>query len=293
MVAMLSESGQKTPFSIAIAIRNARNNADALEEMICEGFRSLGFEVTPIGGAGKPDGVANALLAADDKGNPQHFSVSIEAKSKERDSGKVAAGTVKVSTIARHRDNYKCQHAIVVGRDFPTTKGDSSALASEMQTDRKRTKDAGDERSITLITIDDLARLVRMRPVKRIGLRALRDFLLKCSLPQESKTWIDDLERKRIAKPPYSKIINTIEALHKKSKKRAVKYAALSNELSHLSPPINYESDDELIELCKAMAQMAPNMIYARSDMVELDQSAANILAEIENATKEYNESIS
>lgn len=286
---LANDSDVKTPFSIALQLREARNNADLLEQKVCEGIQSLGFEVTPIGGSGKPDGVANALLAATDSGQPQHYSVSLEAKSKKKDEGKVAAGTVKVSTVARHRDAYDCQHALVVGRAFPTTRDDaSSALRDEIAADRTRTKASGDERTITLITIDDLARLVRMRPIKQLGLKLLREMFVGCALSYETATWIDRIEKTRVVKPPYSRIIRTIESLQKRSRKRAVKFAALSNELSHLSPPIEYERDDELIELCRAMAQMAPTMLYARSETVELDQSAANVIAAIEVATKEF-----
>lgn len=67
-----------------------------------------------------------------------------------------------------------------------------------------------------------------------------------------------------------------------------VKYAALAVELSHLVPPIEYATDDELREVCRAMAQMAPHAMFASSETVELDQSAANVIAAIDAATKDY-----
>lgn len=36
------------------------------------------------------------------------------------------------------------------------------------------------------------------------------------------------------------------------------------------------------------MAQMAPGSMYASSETVELDQSADNVIAEINAATKDY-----
>jgi hypothetical protein len=59
-------------------------------------------------------------------------------------------------------------------------------------------------------------------------------------------------------------------------------------ELSHLIPPILYETDEALIDLCKAMAQMAPGAMFASSDTVDLDQSAENVVAAIEAAVKDY-----
>jgi histidine kinase/DNA gyrase B/HSP90-like ATPase len=285
---LANESGRQSAFAVAVALQNARNNPDALENALCAAFKSLGFEVTPIGGKGKPDGVATALLSADDKGKPRQYGVSLEAKSKEKDQGTVAAGTVKVSAVVRQRDEYKCQHALVVGRAFPTSTGDISALAKEINDDREKTRAVGEPKTITLITIDDLAKLVRLRPVKQVGLQKLRDLFEKCRLPEESAAWVESVRTTKIQKPPYKQIVAAIEALHKKYKKADVKYAALRVELSYLTPPIAYETDDELIEVCKAMAQMAPGAIFAGPERVELDQSAENVIAAVNDATKDY-----
>jgi Histidine kinase-, DNA gyrase B-, and HSP90-like ATPase len=285
---LANESGRQSCFAVALALQEARNNPDALEQRLCSAFTSLGFEVTPIGSKGKPDGVATAFLPADDAGAPQQYAVSLEAKSQRKDGGKVAAGTVKVSAVVRQRDEYKCHHAIVVGRAFPTSKGDTSALAREIDDDRMKTSAIGEPRTITLMTIDDLAKLVRIRPYKQLGLRKLRELFEQCRLPEESAAWVEAIRNKQVKRPPYVKIINTIEQLQKRRKMAPVKYAALANELSHLEPPIEYETDEELIEVCRAMAQMAPGAMFAGPHAVELDQSAANVIAEIEGATKDY-----
>lgn len=277
------ESARQSAFSVALALREARNNPDKLEEKMCDAFRILGFEVAQLGGRGKPDGKATALLSADRTGAPRQYSVSLDAKSKVQDIGKIAAGTVKVSTIVRHRDDYKCQHAVIVGRDFPA----GGAVATEIEDDRRKTAAIGERKTITLLTIDDLARLVRLRPVKQLGLQELRG-LFECRLPAECTDWIDKLAKKKVVKPPYAKIVNTIEQLQKKRSMAQVKYAALAVELSHLTPPINYETDEILRHVCEGMAQMAPGAIFATTDAVELDTSAANVIAAIDAATKQW-----
>ena len=279
---LANESGRQGAFAVAAALLDARNNPDALEEKTCDAVRSLGFEVTRIGGSGEPDGVALAILPADDKGKPGQYSVSLEAKSREKDQGKVAAGTVRVSAVVRQRDKYKCNHALVVGRAFQ-----KGALATEIDDDRKKTAALGESKTITLITIDDLATLVRLRPVKQIGLRRLRDLFTNCRLPEESAKWVESVQAETVSRPPYKRIVETIEKLQRKFNKMPVKYSALMVELSHLTPPIEYETEESLIELCRGMSQMAPGM-YASQETVELDQSAANVLAAIDDATKEY-----
>lgn len=280
-----NETGRKSAFAIASNLKEARNDPNKLEEGLCEAFESLGFEVTPLGGSGKPDGVATALLSAGADGNTRSYKVSLDAKSKVIDKGKVAAGTVKTSTIVRHREEYGCNHAIVVGRDFPAAPG--SSLAKEIEDDRKKTAALGDRKTVTLMSIDALAKLVRLRPLKQLRLGKLRE-LFECQLPQQSAAWVDAIEKERVKRPPYAKIVNTIEQLQKKRRLERVKYAALAVELSHLNPAIKYETDDELRDVCRAMAQMAPNTMFADADAVELDQSAANVIDAINAATKQW-----
>jgi hypothetical protein len=289
---LANESGRQSAFAISIALQNARNNPDLLEEKLCAAFTSLGFEVIPIGGNGKPDGVATALLSGqDDDGNPLRYAVSLEAKSKEADDKKVSAGSVKVSAITRQRNDYKCQHALVVGRAFPTSQGDKSVLAKEIDDDRSHWPAKKDPKTITLITIDTLAELVKLQPIKQVGLRKLRELFLKCRLPEESEKWVKEIAATKIQKPPYRAVIETIESLQKKKARLPVKYSALLNELSHRTPPVEFDDEDPLIELCKGMAQMAPGAIFANVTTVELDQSTANVMAAINTATKDYEES--
>ncbi len=285
---LANESGRQSYFAVARNLLNARNNPDALEETLCAAFTSLGFEVTPMGGKGDPDGVAKANLGANISGQPQHYAVSLEAKSKQKGEAKVSAKAIGISAIVRQRDHFKCDHAIVVGQAFATSQGDDAAIAREIADDRAKTKAGNAPKTITLITIDDLAKLVRLRPTKQIGLRQLRQLFTACSLDRDSSDWVEKIRASTVEKPPYKQIVMTIDGLQKKWCKTSVKYEALRIELSHRIPPINYETIEQLVDLCKAMAQMAPRAIYANDDWVELDQSADNVLAAIDGATKDY-----
>ena len=285
---LTNESGRKSALSIANSLLEARNNPDGLEEAVCSAFHSLGFDVTPLGKRGQPDGVAAAHLPADDTGHARHYKVSLEAKSKEKSGTVVSAKDVGIATVAQHRDKFDCEHAIVVGPAFPTSQGDASSLGQHITTDRDKSRAGGVPKTITLITVDDLARLVRLRPIKQLGLRRLRELLRECSLPEASTAWVETIMRTAVEKPPYERIVNAIEAHQKEFKQASVTYAALRVELYRKTPPVKYETDDELAELCKGMAQMAPGAIFASSTAVELDQSAENVISAIEVATQDY-----
>jgi hypothetical protein len=284
---LANESGRQSALSIASNLLNARNNPDGLEDKVCAAFTSLGFEVTPLGKKGEPDGVATAHLSAAPDGTLRRYATSLEAKSKEDLRAKVSAKTAGISTVARHRDAFECDHAIIVGPAFPTTKTDN-ALATEIAEDRRKTVAEKKPKTITLITIDDLAKLVRLRPVKQIGLHKLRELFRQCSVDDDSHQWVDAIHKSKVTKPPYKPIIEAIEVLQKQFRKAAVYYAGLRVELSHRTPPIRYDTDDELAELCKAMAQMAPGAMFAGTNTVELDQSATNVIAAIDAAMEDY-----
>ena len=285
---LTNESGRQSALSVANAFSEARNSPDGLENAVCDAFRSLGFDVTRLGKRREPDGVAAAHLSADESGKARHYRVSLEAKSKETSGTPVSAKDVGIATVARHRDKRECEHAIVIGPAFPTSEGDASALGEEIKTDREQSKAVGIPKTITLITVENLARLVRLRPVKQIGLQKLRDMFETCSLPDQSAAWVETIRQTPVERPPYRKIVETIEALQRKFKKSSVNYSALRVELSHMTPPVEYETDEALFELCRGMAQMAPGAMFARPDTVELDQSTENVVAAIEAAMQHY-----
>ena len=285
---LTNESGRQSSLSLANALLEARNSPDRLEKAVCDAFRSLGFDVTPLGQKGEPDGVASAHLSADESGLPRNYKVCLEAKSKEKSGATVSAKSVGIATVVQHRNKHECDHAVVIGPAFPTSGGDNSALGQQIQDDRKKSAAAGNSRTITLITVDDLAKLVRLRPVKQIGLQKLRGLFQHCSLPEESASWVESIRESAVERPPYSKIVEAIETLQKKWNKASVSYSSLRVELSHMNPAVEFETDEELSDLCKGMAQMAPLAMFARTDAVELDQSANNVVAAIEAAMQHY-----
>jgi hypothetical protein len=282
------ESGRRTALTVANALRNSRNDEDRLEIEVVEAFRSLGFDATRVGGKGKPDGVAKAHLSPGADSKPRRYAITLDAKSKKKDGAKLKTKTFGVSTIARHRDEAQCEHAIVVAPAFDHTPGKDSALAKEIKADRDSTAAIGKPRTITAIHVEDLARLVQLRPVKRLDLAKIREMFQTCSVPEQCKEWVDKMEKESVITPPYGKIINAIHALQQEYDRAAVEYGGLRVALGKETPPYKVSTNDELMELCKAMAAMASYEITATDRTVELNQSPENVLAAIESATKAH-----
>lgn len=281
-------TGRRNALMVSKDLQDARNSPDQLEIELVAAFDKLGFEAVRIGGRGKPDGKATAHLSADEGGNPRRYSVSLEAKSKKKDGQKISAKEVSISAVTRHRNDFDCQHAVVVGPDFPTSHEEMSALAKEIRDDREKYENEPPlaQKTVTLIRICDLAKLVRLAPLRQIGPSRLRDLFISCSTPEKSRNWIDTNTAIKAEKQPYKEILDEIWT-EQQADQVVVEYTALRVKLRGRNPPI-HKTNQELNELCQAMAAMAPGRIVARKDSVEIEMRSDKVLESIQAATKDY-----
>jgi len=274
-------SVRRTAGMIALALSDAKDDANKLEEEMRAAFEVIGFDnVIRIGGSGKPDGTADAYLAASEDGAVQRYRVGLEAKS----GGKVSANRLDVSRLARHMDDYQCDHHLVIGNGFETSTGDSSASVRQIQKLKESTG-----KTITLMHIDDLARLVRLVPAKRIGLKRLRELFQTCITPEQSKEWIDGMAKEKLERLPYKEILETIWQRAQSRPDHAIEYAAVMTALEYRKPPIKI-SKQEIIEYCKAMQAMAPGVVFARETTVEIRRRPDLVLQGIQDSIDEYPE---
>jgi hypothetical protein len=274
-------SGKRNAFMIASDLLNASNNKTQLEQELVAAFNSMGFAAVPLGGPGKPDGIADAHLSAKQEGQRRTYRVSLEAKSKEKDGAKVSAKSVGVAGIARQRKDYDCDYAVVVGPDFPTTKDDRAALVKEIDHDKEQTG-----RSITLMRIIDLARLVQLVPLKRIGLETLRGLFENCRTPEEAKSFVDEIEARTVDQPPYDDVLEQIWELQKDAPDELVEYGAVVTGLRAKGKKNLTKAD--VIAICRALGQLAGTYIFAQSATVELTQKPDVVLQAIGAAIQQY-----
>ena len=275
-------SARRTAGMIALTLTEARDDKNKLEEEMRAAFEAMGFaNVIRIGGSGKPDGTAEAYLAATEDGTVQRYKVGLEAKSGQA----VSAHRLNVSGIARHMQDYDCDHHLVIGNGFATSTGEDSASVREINTHKDNSG-----KTITLMHIDDLARLIRIASAKRVGgLSRLRNLFRDCVIPEESKEWVDGLASESPENWPYREILDTIWHLAEEQPNEAVEYAAVITELRHLDPPVRMTKKD-LVECCKAMQVMARDVVFARNNTVEIDRRPDLILEDIKAAVGEYPE---
>ncbi len=274
-------SARRTSGMIALALTEARDDENKLEEEMRAAFEAMGFaNVIRIGGKGKPDGTAEAHLSAAEDGTVQRYKVGLEAKSGQP----VSAHRLNVSGIARHMLDYKCDHHLVIGNGFATSTGESASVR-EINTHKENTG-----KTMTLMHIDDLARLIRIASAKRVGgLSRLRDLFRNCVTPEESKVWVDNLAAEMPENWPYLEILETVWHLAEEQPYEAVEYAAVITELRHRTPPVRMKKQD-LLECCKAMQVIERGVVFARENTVEIDRRPDLILEDIRAAVGEYPE---
>lgn len=282
---MVRASGKKNVFLVAQTLQDSITDSDALEIALVDAFDSMGFDAARIGGKGKPDGIAKAYLGAAAKGGgEQRYQVSLEAKSKQKKGTKVSNSQVGVSRIVRQRDDFKCDHALVTGPDFPTTTGDNSAVIKEIKADVDKTG-----RTITLIRVHDLARLVRLVPLKRVGLDRLRSLFQKCRSPEESAKWVDELENEqRQQVPPCKDILEEIWKLQNETPGEPVEFKEVTTAMRRAKK--GAITKDKMREYCRAMAAMAPDYVSVRTNSIELSQRPDKVLESMTATINAYPE---
>mgnify|MGYP000871882858 CR=1 FL=1 len=264
-------SGARNSITVAQELMASLTSAKELELALVEVFQQLGFEAIPKAAKDEQDGLAEAFLPVGEHGNGR-YRVSLEAKSKEKPGGKVKKSAVEVSTIARHRDEAECDYAIVVGPDFETGTDDNGAVMREIRADRDKNPNKG----ITLMRAKDLARLVRLAPIKRVNLAMIRELLATCQSPAEAEKWVSEVERKNTEPSPHQQILETVWKIQQDDRDHTVDYGSLRTALRYEK---NMTIDDTVLrDECLALSRMAPGYFVAREDRVELNIKPENVL---------------
>lgn len=286
-------TGHRNAFTVAMDLLDSTQNADQLEIEVVSAFNSMGYDAVRKGKKGNPDGLAFARLSPGLDGQVRGYTISLEAKSKKStQKRKVSAKTVNVSSIARHRREHGCQHAVVVAPDFATTLEDDAALIKEAVADRDdgMDEDGNPTRTITLIRVKDLAQLVRLVPYRRITLHELREMLMTCVHPDEVAAWIHAIAEREVARPPYSEVLEAIWAEQGEAPGSRIAYAALRVSLRYREEL--YLNEEELRVMCHSMADFADGYMHAHSESVELNQGPDRVLAAIGTIEKKVEQEL-
>jgi hypothetical protein len=193
----LSLSDRESSPAVAQMLLETKADSTGLEDAVYRSFLALGFEVTKIGGNGKPDGLASAILGYKDSEKCNNYSFTYDAKSTTKD--KIQANTTHLATIKKHQSDYGAQFSVVVsigfeGEDDP----DSTISVTAMQ------------QKVTIIKVKDLVRLLLLSVPKQIGLNKLKELFEGCFTPKRVSEWIDNIQNSEIKIGPVLEILEAI-----------------------------------------------------------------------------------
>jgi len=247
---------------IAEQIRESVASESGLEEASHSAFRALGFEVLPLGGSGKPDGLATAVLAVrygDQTGKLETRSYSVTYDAKSTGHEKVKSGDIRMSTVDRHRDDYKADYAAVIGSDFETTTlGEKSKAVKEAK-----------KANVTLIRARDFARLVEASGVKPLSLSELENLFETCRSPEEAHGWISKFCSDQRTLPDIGAMLERIYKLQKEHPADPPSIGAIKH-----SPKVGEPLDApewQIKDWLYALSRLLPGLIFVYGDRVELN----------------------
>jgi hypothetical protein len=255
---------------VAQHLRDAHGDENALEDAVADALELIGYDVTRIGGKGQPDGLAQAGIGRRGRGTDAlAYSVTYDAKSiVSGNKEAIQAGTARTSILRVHREKSKAEHTLLVAPGFQGGSDPKSNLGLTCVND-----------DITPITIDDLARLVELFPLRLYTPATLRP-LFDCHLPSGSKAFVDELAQHEPPEPPP--IVKVLEIITEVSLRQdAVSVDTVNTVLNE-----RYKLDlgaDAVDAILRALAALAPTSFWYEDGVVSLNGSVDAVQDEIQS----------
>lgn len=291
---------QRHPRSASVVSRQLRESMsreDELEDAVADALRLLGFEVRPISGNGKADGIAAAHLGTREPGKKSTtYSLTYDAKSSAKGiaealqpadedgetlemkpagrskavghskTPRIRASTAQTSILRVHREREEADYTLLVAPGFQGEDLDTSLLTDVCTND-----------GITPIRVEDLARLVELFPFRSVTPHSLRA-LFDSRTPDSSRAFVQELETSRPpVAPPVEEVLRIV--LQFGERKNPVTIETLTSIIyERLGRDIETE---EMTALLRGLAALAPRSLYFDGKQVALNASRESLRDEL------------
>jgi hypothetical protein len=236
-------------------------NPTGLEDAVHRVFLALGFETSKIGGNGKPDGKAEAILGYSSDERSRNYSLTYDAKSTSKD--KIAVGTAKLSGLKRHQSDYNATYAVEIAIGYQGEDDPESAISKEAR-----------QQKVTIIRVQDLVRLLFMVAPKQIGLIKIQELFETCYAPCEVTAWIDDIERQENLRGPYYDIIEIVYELQKTDREPPTTSVVRLKLNDKNSTQFSTKQVSQFIEILQGIV---PGYVHLEADNVSVE-AAPNVI---------------
>ncbi len=256
----LSLSDREGSPAVAQMLKDAVADPTGLEDAVYRALLALGFEATPIGGKGKPDGVATAFLGFSAQDVNESYSLTYDAKSTGKK--KIQAKTAGLAVVNKHKKDYDAQYAIVVAIDFEGASDEQSSISVTCS-----------QQKITAIRASDLIRLLLLSAPKQIGLKRLRSLLDACYTPMQVKEWIDGIQQSAVKIEPIKDLLYTIYKLQK-TDTEPPEIASVRITLNSKLPNDKALSKDQIKATIESLKVFIPGFISIEGEKIGIQGNA-------------------
>ncbi len=262
---LLAQLNRKSGATIAGMLAEASSSAKGLEKIVGDALRYLGFLVEPLGQPGEPEGIATAPLPPSPQRQHMRASYSFTYDAKSTKYGKVATGNVKVSGLARHRDDKTADSVLVVGPDFSVAK----ALLKECAMNK-----------ITPMRSRDLATLVMLTAaVGSLDLDDLRH-LFDYHNPDDVHLWVEKLKRRIETQKPalsFDLFFRAVESLDFDGP-NAISASVVAQKISDITGKKTRPKVNDVGALVRGLMVLVPSLIRLTSkDDIQFSTSPAGL----------------
>lgn len=267
----LTFSDKQNAPAVASLINATLNDPEGLEDSLIKAFAALGLETTPIGGNGKPDGIAAAYSGH--KNSSENYSITFDAKSTKKN--KIMASTAHISGVDRHRKDYDSNYAVVVAIDFQGSDNPESAVNKEAK-----------NLKVNLIKAADLIKLILLAGPKQLSFKHLRTLFENCHTTIETAKWIDELETSEISRGPIKEILEATAGLVRNDTERP--------DISSIRVELKYKfglelKREDLQNIIQSLETMVPNYVSLEGNLVSLQNKPEIILKALNQQSKDQN----
>ncbi len=256
---------------VASLLKATVSDADGLEDSVTKAFGSMGFETTPIGGKGTPDGLAVAYLGHRD--SDQKYSITFDAKSTAK--SKIMASTAHISGVVRHKEDYDANYVVVVAIDFEGATNPDSAVNKEAT-----------KHKVTLLRVNDLIKLILYTGLKQLSLEKLRDLFESCHTVIDTSVWIENLKDIVVEKGPFKELLEVVDNLQR-TDNAIPNVTSIRFGLKGIDSKYDDLTNANIKALLQSLENIVPQYVTLQGESFSITTSPSIILKEINNVSSD------
>ncbi|MET9011700.1 ATP-binding protein [Streptomyces olivaceoviridis] len=281
---------------IAKNLRDASNDEKLLEDAVADALSVMGYHVQRVGGSGTPDGIATVRLGRRNAEKSESYALTYDAKSSGSDARRmldpdakqlpaktprIQAGTARTSVLRVHRERAAEQFKLEVAPSYtllvaPGFQGDGD--------DKALIGDICRNDGITPITVEDLARLVELFPLRRLSPLKLRD-MFQLHTPDAVREFVNKIAAQEPPEAPP--VAEVIDLLVQYSERRTP--VTIDTIMTAVYERRGIDLDrEEATAIVRGLAALAPVTMYFDGQLVALNATPQGLLGELTVTLGEY-----